>query len=71
MARIKIADLPKEKKISGEEMKAIIGGNYQQGTFYRQDQKLGFLGNPWFIGACIAAPIATPLPLDDDDDDQP
>jgi hypothetical protein len=71
MARIKITDLSKDKKISGEEMKAIMGGNYYQGMYQRQDQKQSLLRNPWLIGACIATAIVTPLPLDDDEDDEP
>ena len=69
MARIRITDLPENKKISSKEMKAIMGGNYQQGMYYRQEQRPGLLGNPWFIGAVISAAIAIPLALDGEDEE--
>ncbi len=30
---------------------------------------LGWISNPWFVGAAVAAAIAIPLAVDDDDDD--
>jgi hypothetical protein len=40
---------------------APLGGGYGGGV-------LGFLSNPWVLGGIVAAAIAIPLALDDDDD---
>ena len=48
MARIKITDLSKDKKISNEEMKTIMGGYYPQGG--RSD----FLKNPCVFNRNLA-----------------
>jgi len=62
MARIKIADLPKDRKISREEMKGIMGGYSPQGRNW------SFLRNPWVLGAIVTAAIAVPLTIADSDD---
>jgi len=62
MARIEITDLPKDRKISREEMKEITGGYYPQGG------RLSFLTNPWVLGAIVVTAIAVPLAIDDSDD---
>lgn len=63
MTRIKIDDLPKDQNISRTEMKRITGG----GGIY-QGRTMGFLTNPWVLGAVVATAIAVPLALDDSDD---
>ena len=59
MARIKINDLPKDRKISGDELRAIRGGspldallsiiNEQNATL---EQNLARLYKDWFIESC-------------------
>ncbi len=62
MARIKIKDLPRNKKIKPEEMRLIQGG----GRFGRG--RSSFLSNPWVLGGIVAAAIAIPLAIHDDDE---
>lgn len=38
-----------------------------RGQFYRGGRALGWLANPWVLAAIVAAAIAIPLALDDDD----
>ena len=40
MARIKIKDLPKDMKISKEEMKKVVGGAYNIDDLQKQQQTL-------------------------------
>ena len=58
MARIQISDLPEGSEITQEEMKKITGGN----TF-------SFLKNPWVIAGTVAAAIAVPVAIHNDDDE--
>ena len=60
MTRIKIEDLPKDKKINNKEMQKIVGGGGRP--------VLNFLTNPWALGSIVATAIAIPLALHDDDD---
>lgn len=61
MARIKIKDLPKNKKIKQEEMKLIQGGGFSYSL------GLVHLRNPLALAALVAAAIAIPLALDSDE----
>ena len=47
MARIKIKDIPKEKKISKKEMKRVMGGSYYstQGVIINNSHYV----NPWGV----------------------
>ena len=67
MARIKIKDLPRNKTMNQEEMKQIKagGGIGSSGSGFG----LGFLAKPWVLSGTVAAAIAIPLAISNDDDD--
>jgi len=77
MPRIKINDLPKDKKLSRKEIKAIMGGSMTLRRVYSgpapqrggEPGGLGFLSNPLVLAGIVAAAIAIPLAIANDDDD--
>jgi hypothetical protein len=46
----------------------VVNAPVVRGQFHHGHHGFGFLANPWVLGMGVAAAIAIPLALDDDDD---
>ena len=57
MAKIRIEDLPKHRRVSDQEMRQVTGGGP-----YRN-----ILSNPWVLGTIVATAIAVPIAVHDDE----
>lgn len=76
MARVNIKDLPKDQKISKEEMKKVYGGTLARNSLawnslaYDGSSPFPWL-NPLALVGVVTAAIILPLAKDDTDDDEP